>query len=236
LSAGERKGLARKLPKWEVLLWSYLTTGNGMHCPLLNCCTSRLKSEWCADTNREKLNLLIASDGQFNPDNFDRVRPCGDGVMKYVEMLAEQQLRCGGVTSIPVPTDFIQLVGEGHPIEVRPLDLMAYYAATWRLQDGWVIHVTDTASPTHNRFSLFHEAFHIIAHNRCQSPVFSKRGVNQGSFNELLADYFSICILMPREHVRENWSEIKDVKKMADTFEVPKSTMWLRLREMDLID
>ena len=228
--------MVRKLPSWEAQLWSYLTTGNGMHCPLLNCCTSMLRSEWCADTNLKKLKLLIASDGQFDPEKFERVRSCGDGVMPYVERLAEQQLRRGKVTSIPVPTDLVQLVGEGHPIEIRPLDLRACYAATWRLQDGWVIQVPDTASSSHNRFALFHEAFHILAHNRCQFPVFSKRGINQGSFNELLADYFSICVLMPREQVREKWVEIKDVKKMADTFEVPKSTMWLRLREMDLVD
>ena len=206
-----------------------------MHCPLLNCCTSQLRSEWCTDTNREKLSLLIASDGQFDPDNFDRVRPCGEGVMPYVEKLAERQLKRGKVTSIPVPTDLVHLVDEGHPIEVRPLDLRAYCAATWRLQDCWVIQVPDTASPSYTRLALFHEAFHIIAHNRCQSPVFSKRGVNQGAFNELLADYFAICVLMPREHVREKWAEIKDVQKMADIFEVPKSSMWLRLREMDLV-
>ncbi|UCB42919.1 MAG: ImmA/IrrE family metallo-endopeptidase [Dehalococcoidales bacterium] len=228
--------MARKLPKWEEQLWSYLTTGNGMRCPLLNCCTSMLRSEWCADTNLTKLNLLIASDGQFDPDSFDRIRPCGEGVMPYVERLAEQQLRRGKVAAIPVPTDLVQLAGEGHPVEVRPLDLRACYAATWRLQDGWVIQIPDTASPSHNRFALFHEAFHIIAHSRCQSPVFSKRGANQGSFNELLADYFAICVLMPREQVREKWVEAKDLKKMADTFEVPKSTMWLRLREMDLVD
>ena len=228
--------MARKLPSWESQLWAYLTTGNGMHCPLLNYCTSTLRSECCADANREKLSLLIASDGHFDPDKFDRVKPCGEGVMPYVERLAEQQLRHGKVSSIPVPTDLVQIVGEGHPIEVRPLDLRAYCAVTWRLQDCWVIQVPDTASPSYTRFALFHEAFHILAHNRCQSPVFSKRGENQGAFNELLADYFAICILMPKKHVREKWVEIKDVKKMADTFEVPKSTMWLRLREMDLVD
>jgi hypothetical protein len=209
--------LASKLPKWEAQLWSYLATGNGMHCPLLNCCTSKLRKECCADTNREKLNLLISSDGQFNPDNFDQLKLCGVGVMPHVERLAE-------------------LVGEGHPIEVRQLDLRACCAATWLLQDGWVIQISNAASPYSSRLALFHEAFHIIAHNRCPFPVFNKRGANQGYFNELLADYFAICILMPKKHVREKWAEAKDVTKMSDTFEVPKSIMWLRLREMDLID
>jgi hypothetical protein len=228
--------LASKLPKWEAQLWSYLATGNGMHCPLLNCCTSKLRKECCADTNREKLNLLISSDGQFNPDNFDQLKLCGVGVMPHVERLAEQQLRRGNITGIPVPTDLIQLVGEGHPIEVRQLDLRACCAATWLLQDGWVIQISNAASPYSSRLALFHEAFHIIAHNRCPFPVFNKRGANQGYFNELLADYFAICILMPKKHVREKWAEAKDVTKMSDTFEVPKSIMWLRLREMDLID
>jgi Zn-dependent peptidase ImmA (M78 family) len=60
--------------------------------------------------------------------------------------------------------------------------------------------------------------------------------VIQGSFNELLADYFATCVLMPKELVREQWTELGGVDRMAITFDVPRSTMWLRLKEMDLLD
>jgi Zn-dependent peptidase ImmA (M78 family) len=60
--------------------------------------------------------------------------------------------------------------------------------------------------------------------------------VTQGSFNELLADYFAICILMPKKQVKEQWTVLRDLDRMAIAFDVPRSTMWLRLKEMNLID
>jgi Zn-dependent peptidase ImmA (M78 family) len=65
--------------------------------------------------------------------------------------------------------------------------------------------------------------------------VFKKRRLEQGSFNELLADYFASCILMPREWVKEKWEEIKDLDRMAETFAVPKSFMYMRLRQLGLV-
>jgi len=84
------------------------------------------------------------------------------------------------------------------------------------------------------RFTIFHEAFHILAHCRT-SPVFRKRGSIVGSFNEFLADYFALCILMPREWVAEKWAEVKDLDQMAKIFSVSKSAMCIRLRQMGLI-
>jgi len=65
--------------------------------------------------------------------------------------------------------------------------------------------------------------------------VFRKRGTIVGSFNELLADYFASCILMPREWVKEKWAEVKDLDRMAEIFAVPKSAMCIRLRRLGLI-
>jgi len=45
--------------------------------------------------------------------------------------------------------------------------------------------------------------------------VFRKRGTKEGSFNELLADYFATCILMPKEWVTEKWAEVKDLDRVS---------------------
>jgi Zn-dependent peptidase ImmA (M78 family) len=84
------------------------------------------------------------------------------------------------------------------------------------------------------RFTIFHEAFHILAHCRT-TPVFRKRGAIGGSFNELLADYFAVCILMPRQWVGEKWAEVQDFNRMAKIFDVPKPAMCIRLRQLGLI-
>lgn len=65
--------------------------------------------------------------------------------------------------------------------------------------------------------------------------MFRKRGTKEGSFNELLADYFAGCILMPREWVKEKWAEVKNLRSMAEIFDVEEPLMWIKLREMALI-
>jgi Zn-dependent peptidase ImmA (M78 family) len=65
--------------------------------------------------------------------------------------------------------------------------------------------------------------------------VFKKRGSKVGSFNELLANYFAACILMPRKWVKERWVETKDLDRMAEIFDVEKSLMWIRLRGIGVI-
>ena len=45
--------------------------------------------------------------------------------------------------------------------------------------------------------------------------MFRKRGTKEGSFNELLADYFATCILMPKEWVTEKWVEVKDLDRVS---------------------
>ena len=151
-----------------------------------------------------------------------------------VEMLAQKLLKKGGVYCPPVPTKLIRLVDEQRPVEVRLVPLKAHHGAIWRLREGWIIQLKDDATPASKRFTLFHECFHILAHHRT-TPVFRKRGAIQGSFNELLADYFAIYILLPREWVKEKWAEVKDLDRMAKIFDVPKPAMCIRLRDMGLV-
>jgi len=64
---------------------------------------------------------------------------------------------------------------------------------------------------------------------------YRKRGTTQGSFNELLADYFAACILMPREWVKRKWAEVENLDRMAEIFDVPKPAMCIRLRQLGLV-
>ena len=228
--------MVSKASKWETQLCSDLSTGNGMHCPHFSGCTTRLKGGYCPDTSKDEFSQIIDSDGHFDPARFNGVKPCGGVIMQHVERLAEHKFGRDRATELPVPTDLIQLAGEEHPVEIRNIDLRACYTVTWLMPDGWVIQVSDTIPSPRKRVALFHEAFHIIAHTSCQAPIFSKRETTQGSFNELLADYFAICVLIPKKQLREQWIVLRDLDRMAVAFDVPKSTIWLRLKEMDLID
>ena len=226
-----------KVASWETELWSYLSSGDGMCCPLRNRCQRRQRGGWCPDENMEPLNRLL-DEREFNLHSYDFIESeeaAGNcRLCQLVEMLAQKYLEIGKVSSLPVPTGIVSLADEQSRIEIHTLPLKSYRGAIWRLNDGWVVQLKDGDTAAAKRFALFHETFHILAH--CGgTPVFKKRGLEQGSFNELLADYFASCILMPRERVEEKWAEIKNLDTMAKISAVPKSSMCIRLKWLGLI-
>ncbi len=228
--------MGSRSPKWESELWSHLISGDGMHCPFISQCSDRRDGMWCADDDSEKLRDLIDTDGEFDPVDYDLAELRDGVVFPAIEKLAQEQLKSGNVDCLPVPIELVLRADEHCAVEVRPVGLKTCRAALWHLRNTWVIQLAKNCTPARSRFALFHEFFHILAHCRCKAtPVFMKIDAKQGSFNELLADYFAICALMPKEWVEKKWAKVKDLAGMAETFSVPKSTMWFRLRELSLI-
>jgi len=226
-----------KIPRWETKLWSYISQADGMHCPAYSHCQVRLKGGWCADDNRKILEQVYRDD-DFRPEKYrnivDATHSATSEMAKRIEKLAWWYLKQGNCYCPPVSTELVSLADDQKPIKVRLLPLKAYHGAIWRLNGGWVIQLKDDDTSATKRFTLFHEAFHILAH--CRSvPVFRKRGVEQGYFNELLADYFAACVLMPRRWVMEKWAEVQDLDKMAEIFVAPKGAMWFQLKLLGLI-
>jgi hypothetical protein len=222
-----------KIPKWETELWAYVSSGDGMHCPLYNHCQVRQNGGWCADDHREHVNQLL--DEQFNLSDYDCTKcgTCGR-IFAIVERLAQKYLKKGKASCPPVPTELVSLADEQHTIEIRQVPIKVYHGAIWYLKEGWIIQVKDSDKPATKRFTLFHEAFHILAH--CQTtPVFRKIGSNKGAFNELLADYFAACILMPRRWIKEKWAEVENLDRMTEVFDIPKPAMYFRLKHLGLI-
>jgi hypothetical protein len=224
------------IPKWEAELWSYLSQGDGMHCPLHDRCQVSKRDGWCPDGNRERLNRLLDA-RKFNIRDYDFIeaeagKQCR--LVQLLERLAITYLQMGNVCFPPVSTELVTLFDQQHNIEVRQLPLRAYHGAIWYQKDGWVIQVNDSDAAPTMRFTVFHEAFHVLAHSKT-SPVFRKRGSILGSFNEWLADHFAGCILMPREWVVKKWAEVEDLDMMAKIFAVPKSAMCIKLRQLGLI-
>lgn len=238
MSIKELEYMIGNVPNWECELWSYVSSGDGMRCPLYDHCQIRKRGGCCPSEDRERLNELL-DETQCNPHSFDFVRSesgCeGLGrLFHLVEMLAQRCLGAGKVCRPPVPTGLVRLFDQQHTLEVRQVPLRVYHGAIWHYRDEWVIQLKESDSSAAKRFTLFHEAFHILAHRRTV-PVFRKIGSMVGSFNELLADEFASCLLMPRDWVVENWSRVEDLDIMAEIFNVPKPAMCLRLRQLGLI-
>ena len=233
--------MGEKTPRWENELWSYLSRGDGIHCPVYESCRRRLHGTWCLSDNRDYYkarneflddnDLADPSSIRFNP----RSCPESGRIFQLVTRLATRYRVEAGIDRLPVPANLITQTDDNLPIEVRQVPLKAYHGAVWRLSDCWIVQLNSNDTSVRQRFTLYHEIFHILAH--CKAiPVFKKTSCGQeGSFNELLADHFAAVILMPRDLVAERWPQVKDLSQMATTFDVPRSVMWLALRTYGLI-
>jgi hypothetical protein len=230
--------MAGKIPKWEADLWYYVSCGNGEHCPLLKGCQTKLACGWCPDANKERLNEFLDKTEEITVHSLDFIKvtePAQLGrIFLLVELMAQKYLELAKVRCLPVPAMLIGLIDPRGITEVRQVPLKVYHGAIWRPKEGWIIQVRADDSPAMQRFTMFHEAFHILAHCKT-SPVFRKRGAIRGSFNELLADYFATCILMPRRWVRERWAEVNDLDRMAEIFNAPKTAICIRLKTLGLV-
>jgi len=237
-----------KIPKWESELWSYMSSGDGVNCPLHDDCKTRQHGGWCLSDNKEMFSGLYgphaingSSSEEDESDSFRRLyehmfpqKWIPGRIFQLVEALANKYIKQAKLSQPPVITELIRQIVINPGIEIRPLPLKAYHGAVWQLEDGWVIHINNEDEPAKQRVTLFHEVFHILAHARA-IPVFKKRGVKEGAFNEMLADYFAGCVLMPKRWVKEKWAEVNDLKQMTEVFQVTELLTWIRLKTMGLV-
>jgi hypothetical protein len=185
--------------------------------------------------------MELIDDEDFDPANpppieYESSHCLGSGrPFTLVKMLARRYWKEAGIGRLPVPTDLIAHGGDNLTVEVRRVPLKAYHGAVWRLSDCWLLHLNSNDTPARQRFTLYHEIFHVLAHCKA-TPVFKKTAYGrEGPFNELLADHFAATILLPRKWVREKWAEAKDINQMAAIFDVPSPVVWCMLKRLRLI-
>jgi len=162
----------------------------------------------------------------------DRVGCCW--VLTAVETLAADYLAREGVHHPPVASGLITVFDESRKIEVRLVPLKAHHGAVWLLGGEWVIQLNARQSRSVRRYTMFHEAFHIAYRIAC--PAFKKVELIHTSFNDVLADHFATCFLMPKEWVEERWLTVRDVRTMAGIFDVPITEMRRRLSQLSLLE
>ena len=168
---------------------------------------------------------------------FDAVRPEGStagSLCRLLERLADRNLRDGSVHDPPVPDKLMEYLRTDRPVYITSVPLFSNHSAVWRLESRWMVFLNNRDTSEANRFGLFHEAFHILAHSQ-GTPQFREGNNLRGSFIEGLADYFAMAVLMPRGWIHEKWPEIQDATGMAEFFKVTRSTAFLRLRQLGLV-
>ncbi|MBT4510992.1 MAG: ImmA/IrrE family metallo-endopeptidase [Chloroflexi bacterium] len=215
-------------PKKTLTTLVKLYSGNS--CPHATECACR-SSDWCPRSGN-------ASSGEEQDYPMLHLAGCAMGhdrcccrVLDEIELLAKAYLERAGVNRAPVPLELINLCDPRRPIELRPFPLKAYFGCAWFLGNEWVVHLNSNNEVEMNRFTAFHEGFHILCSTSGMS--FSKVEDCYKPLSERLADYFAASILMPRHMVHEMWPKVKNIEEMALIFDVPEGVMedWLiRLR------
>jgi len=220
-------------PNSERLLGIILTAGRHCKCRGEVGCPSA-GSEWCHNIttkgkgSRPVQLLYLDAARRLHGDT-----PACCWVLADVEELASDYLGGAGVSGPPVPSELIGIFDESRKVQVRLVPLKALHGVVWLLRREWIIQLNVRDPHRVRRYSLFHEAFHIA--HRITYPAFKKAEARHTSFNEVLADHFAACFLMPKEWVKEYWPRVQDVRVMADRFDVPVRQMRRRLNQLSLL-
>ena len=90
--------MGEKIPRWEAELWSYLSSGDGVHCPVYSHCQLRLGGGWCISDHKEHIKLLLDV-GQFSLSKHNFVQTPGR-IFELVEMLAQKYVKWEGFTPL----------------------------------------------------------------------------------------------------------------------------------------
>jgi len=224
--------MGRLQPDFGSLLGVFLTEGRHCQCRAEDSC-SRAGSEWCYRLVEKDSSIRISKRELPNTRMClygDRPRCCW--VLATVETLAEEYLARFGVLGPPVPSELIDVFDGGRKVEVRLVPLKALHGAIWFLGKEWVIQLNARESRCVRRYTMFHEAFHIVYRIACLA--FKETKLTSTPFNEVLADHFARCFLMRKDWVEEYWPRVQDPRVMADIFDVPLSQMRRRLNELGL--
>lgn len=232
-----------KASKWEHELWHYMSSGDGIICPIYESCRLRLHDVRCLSDDEEyckELNEFADSgDSDLGQSAVIEIKfpscPSSGRIFKLVRRLANRYQAEAGIDRPPIPADLITQADDKLSIEIRQVPLKAHHGAVWRLSDCWLVQLNSNDTPARQRFTLYHEIFHILAHSKA-NPVFKKSLCSRdGSFNELLADHFSAGVLVPGKWVKKIWPEVKDINQMMAIFDVPRPVVWFALKHLRLI-
>ncbi len=225
--------MGRPPPNPESLLGVILTEGRHCKCRDEDMCPDA-GDEWCHNLVRKDGSVRISK--RKLPDTRNCLygdRPGCCWVLAVVETLADDYLTRAKVSGPPVPSELVDIFDESRKVEVRLVPLKALHGAIWLLGREWVIQLNGRDPQSVRRYSMFHEAFHIA--HRMAYPAFNKSELRVTSFTEVLADHFATCFLMRKDWVKEYWPRLKDVRAMADRFDVPVKQMRQRLHHLNLL-
>ncbi|MCK4791070.1 MAG: hypothetical protein KAV87_45475, partial [Desulfobacteraceae bacterium] len=112
--------MVRKTAEWDSELWSYLSKGDGINCPLYDGCEIKRNGGLCLDDHKDKLGKLYGGtplkvdfDSERIDDfnevvGYDFLNNWVPGpIFQLVERLANKYVEQSNITQPPVPAQII---------------------------------------------------------------------------------------------------------------------------------
>ncbi len=154
--------------------------------------------------------------------------------LRLAELQAQRFLALTGITEPSVPE---RIITELPHVQVNRLSPFPSSGASHWTRGRWLVILNGSEPATRQRFSLAHEAKHIIDH-RFVKVIYSNFTENERhDMIERICDYFAGCLLMPRPWVKRIYcSGNQHLPDLAQTFGVSQAAMSVRLNQIGLIE
>lgn len=150
------------------------------------------------------------------------------------ERLASSFLKLYALDQMPVPA---AIVGDLPKVRIevdRDMPLNASGSSVWDSRaSSWVILVNGWEPATRQRFTVFHEFFHIVVHRHVERAGIFRHLTNEQI--ESIADYFAGCVLVPKWQLIRAWANgVQTTEALGSHFAVSARAMEVRLDQVRL--
>jgi predicted transcriptional regulator len=150
---------------------------------------------------------------------------------RLTELQAQRLRELLGVSTPELPEDIIEGLPRIELVEVP--DLPSSGATQWS-RGRWIIATNAQEPWQRQRFSAGHELWHVINYQTADWLAPADRFTSASAKAERLADYFSGCLYVPKQHLKRLVGEGHDAAELADLFGVSIPAVMVRLNQLGL--
>jgi Zn-dependent peptidase ImmA (M78 family) len=153
---------------------------------------------------------------------------------RLAELQAQTFLALTGVTEPAVP---IRIITDLPRLQVTRMSPFPTSGATHWSHGRWMVVLNGSEPATRQRFSLAHEAKHIIDHRFLHLIYGRFPESERADMVERICDFFAGCLLMPRPWVKRLYcSGMQHLPDLAQSFGVSQAAMSVRLNQVGLVE
>lgn len=155
--------------------------------------------------------------------------------LRVAELQAARLLAAQEIAEPPVPESVIANLPR---VQIERAGWMQDSGCVGWSKGRWVIVLNRNEPAVRQRFSLAHEAKHILDAPFGDVLYPGWRGLSTGERAEHVADHFAACLLMPKLWVRRAFYNygITDTRRLALRFGVSQAAMRVRLASLGMLE